>query len=247
MNKKAFILIVLIAGLAISGCIPGFTANQTIVTGSGNLTSENRPVSGFSQIALNGLGNVTVVVGSEESLVVEAEDNLIQYITTEVHGSNLVIGTKNGFQILPKKEIKYKVILKSVEGLTIGGAGNITADNLNLAALSLGVAGTGNIQLAGLQADSLNVQISGAGSIKVDGQSTDLTVGLSGAGNFQGADFKNSTTNVTISGTGNASVWSTGSLSVTISGAGSIQYYGNPNVTKTITGLGIVNDMGDHS
>ncbi|OGO16907.1 MAG: hypothetical protein A2Z14_01960 [Chloroflexi bacterium RBG_16_48_8] len=56
---------------------------QTI-QGSRNIITEARDVGGFNRIELEGMGKVILTQGEEESLTIEADDNLMEYITTEV-------------------------------------------------------------------------------------------------------------------------------------------------------------------
>ena len=61
------------------------------VRGSGDIVTEVREVSDFSEVHLEGSGDVVVEMGENESLTVEADDNLLELITTSVRGSRLVI------------------------------------------------------------------------------------------------------------------------------------------------------------
>ena len=71
-------LIVLIA--ASLACAVPFDAST--VKGSGNVVTKERDVSGFDKVVVSGLGRVIVTQGDEESLTVETDDNLMQYIET---------------------------------------------------------------------------------------------------------------------------------------------------------------------
>jgi hypothetical protein len=54
------------------------------MTGSGNVITESRDVAGFNEIALGGIGTGIVTQGDEEALTIEAEDNLLPPIGSEV-------------------------------------------------------------------------------------------------------------------------------------------------------------------
>jgi hypothetical protein len=54
------------------------------VRGSGNVVEETREVSGVSGVELATLGTLHVEIGESESLRIEAEDNLLEYIETDV-------------------------------------------------------------------------------------------------------------------------------------------------------------------
>ncbi|HZD61139.1 MAG TPA: hypothetical protein VE439_11905, partial [Anaerolineae bacterium] len=61
-------LLLFFAAIYLSSCA-GFGG----VTGSGNVTTESREVSGFNEISLSGRGNLIIEQGNEESLRIEAE------------------------------------------------------------------------------------------------------------------------------------------------------------------------------
>ncbi len=48
------------------------------------MKTESRDVPGFTRLALGTIGELTLVQGEEESLVIEAEDNILPLITSEV-------------------------------------------------------------------------------------------------------------------------------------------------------------------
>ena len=65
-----------------------------LVRGSGDVIVEERDVSDFEEILVTGAGRVIVTQGGSESLSIETDDNLMQYIETEVRGNTLEIGFK---------------------------------------------------------------------------------------------------------------------------------------------------------
>lgn len=54
------------------------------MTGSGNAITESRDAAGFNEIALSGIGSGIVTQGDAEALTIEAEDNLLPPIGSEV-------------------------------------------------------------------------------------------------------------------------------------------------------------------
>ena len=84
--KRHMILAVALTALLLSGC------TLAGVRGSGDLVTESRQVSDFDRVALSGSGQVVITQGAEEGLSVEADDNLMQYVRTEVSGRTLELG-----------------------------------------------------------------------------------------------------------------------------------------------------------
>jgi hypothetical protein len=210
----------LIALLLATGCSGLFNSNVTseVVRGSGNVVTESRPVSGFSRVELAGTGNIIITQGDTESLIVEAEDNLLPYLTTEVRGERLILDQPDNVTLENTEPIIFHVTLIDLAEVGVSGTGSIASDNLDVESLSAYLSGTGTITLAG----------------NVDQQ----TINLSGSGNYQGSDLLSREALITIAGTGNALVNSTDILNATISGTGFVQYLGSPQVTENISGVG---------
>jgi hypothetical protein len=58
----------------------------SVTRGSGQLTTESRPVSGFTKVELSGTGELTIEQTGTESLTISAEDNILPRLTSEVSG-----------------------------------------------------------------------------------------------------------------------------------------------------------------
>ena len=247
MNKKYFLTLsmLIIASVMLSACQLPFV---DVIRGSGNLTTENREVSGFNEIRLDGAGRLVVTQGSTESLVIEAEDNIINELTSDVQGNTLVLGFQDQpwqTSLIPTRTITYTLTVSDLTDITFNGAGDFSMDRLETSSLNLDINGAGQYNIAELMADSLSVEITGTGTISIAGQVTTQTVNIDGAGNYQAADLQTVSTEITINGLGNGTVWASDTLDITINGAGNLNFYGNPSVTQDISGAGDINNQGE--
>jgi hypothetical protein len=206
-----------VAALLLSACnfvVPG------AVVGSGKMASESRPVSGFTKVDLSGFGDMTIDVNGSESLTIEGDDNILPLIVTEVRGDTLHIGFKDRTPVQRVTRLSFKLTAKQLEGLTVSGAGDITANNIDT--------------------PRMEVATSGAGRISMSGKAAEEAITLTGAGSFEGENLLSETASVRTSGVGRAIVNASKTLDVNISGAGAVEYIGNPQVTKQISGVGSV-------
>jgi hypothetical protein len=242
MNRFLFLLTSVAFAFVIGAC--GINLNINVEKGSGNVITESRQVSGFDRVSLSGIGDVTLVQGSQESLEIEAEDNLVENITTEVRDGTLYINFEEK-TIIPTKAVKFHLNMIDIRGIETKGVSNLESSQIQTDILDISISGTGNINIDDLTADSLTINVSGAGSFTAAGQVQEQEVTMSGAGNYNGEDLQSSTANVTITGLGQVSIWATDNLDVTISGTGGVEYYGNPQVNQQISGLGKVEHKGD--
>jgi hypothetical protein len=209
--------------------------------GSGNVTTEIRQVSGFTGIVLEGSGEVNIEVTGTESLSIEAEDNIIPHLTSNVVGGDLVLGVDGG--ISPTRDIVYTITVASLDTLTIDGSGSMTLPELSAGSFGTRINGSGSMDLTGLAVGELTVEISGSGEVTVAGSADSLEVSIPGSGAFSGDDLTAVSGLVEISGSGSAVVDVTDSLEANVSGSGSIRYLGNPTVETDISGSGSVSPV----
>jgi hypothetical protein len=215
--------------------------------GSGNVVTETRDVSGFRALEIDYPAQVFVKQGNQESLEIEAEDNLLPGLKTEVRNGVLQIfyRTERGKHINPTEVVKITIVAKDLADVEFNSAGELTIDGLETDNLDVSLSGAGNLRLDEVQLQGLGVNLSGAGSMTASGIADNLDVNISGFGDFKGADLHGKVARVNISGAGSATVWVDEDLTAGISGAGSISYYGSASVSKQISGVGGINHVGN--
>ena len=217
-KRSLWIVVLLITGLLATGCEG--TVPFGGLRGSGDLITETRDVRGFDEIVVLGSGKVLVDVTGTESLEIEAEDNLMEFLTTEVIDGRLELGFKSGQLLSPRRDITYTITASQLNGVTIRGSGDIDASNIDT--------------------DTFAVEISGSGDVAPVGTSDHLEVAISGSGRFDGTDLESATGEVRVSGSGNVVVNVTDELDVTVSGSGDVRYIGDPSLNSKISGSGDV-------
>lgn len=218
------------------------------VAGSGVVKTETRQVSDFNTIVLDYPAEVTVRQGKSESLKIEAEDNLLPQLSTEVQSGTLYLKNAEqnwGQRVNPTKPVIVTISVVDLNNIQFPTAGKMLVESLQTDSLAISVSGAGDVTLTDLKASDLNLNLSGAGNLKADGISDTLQLNISGLGNFNGEGLQSQTADINISGAGNAQVWVERQLNAGISGAGSIDYYGSPQVSERISGVGNVRKIGD--
>jgi hypothetical protein len=248
-RRAQFVSLFLLAVLALSltACNQfqvSFSANT--VVGSGKVVSENREVSGFTSVLVTGSGQAQVTVGDSDSLVIEAEDNILPLIESSVQNGKLTIGLKPNTSISTMRGIRYTITVKSLTGVETSGSADITVTNTARAdTFDAATSGSGAITLSDVQATTLNVHTSGSGNIDASGKVDTASITTSGSGNLSGANLQCASANATTSGSGNITLWVTGSLTARTSGSGNVKYYGQPTVTRSESGSGRVTGLGN--
>lgn len=223
MMRKMFLIVGILA-LMTAGC----TFSVRYEEGSGVVIEEERAVSGFERVSFEGIGRVVIVQGDDESLRIEAEDNIMPHIETRVRGRTLEIRFDNE---------RWENIIRPTEPIRF----YLTVTDLSAVFLS----GLGDIEIEDIEVESLDVTLSGAGSIMVSGSVRQQDVNVSGAGAYDAGDLRSEAADVNLSGAGSATVWATDSLDVNITGLGNVSYYGDPTLEQSVSGLGNIESLGE--
>ncbi|MGV8025507.1 MAG: head GIN domain-containing protein [Anaerolineaceae bacterium] len=243
--KKIFRIgiVILVMGIFSACTLP---IQNTSIQGSGNVVREDRSVSGFTGVSLEGIGDLEIIQGDIETLTIEAEDNIIGKIESYVTGSTLHIGIERFINVIPTSGITYTLTVKDLNSIEISGYGDVYISSLTTDRLEVNISGGGRIEIDKLMADYLGVELSGAGDFDLAGVVDQQKITLSGAGSYKASDLQSSAVEIDISGAGSAQLWVTGELDVNLSGVGSLQYYGDAQVQQNISGIGKVIALGAH-
>ena len=223
MLKKNYNYLILIIVLCIlflilislNSCILPFRS----IVGSGKVITEQRAVSNINEVSFDAFGNLFIKQSDTESLTIEAEDNIVSNIKTDVSGNKLIITFKENFIPIPTKQIYITLNIKDLSEVSLSGAGSIVCDNLNTKDFEINSNGAGDIEFK-IKAEKLMSIIKGAGGIKVSGSANNQEIQIIGAGGYMGKDLESSKCKVVITGAGSATVNVKDSLDVTISGVG---------------------------
>ncbi len=259
-NKTALTLVIFVILSSLLACnISVGNTNIETIRGSGKVVSETREVSNISGVELALQGTLHISVGTNESLRIEAEDNLLGYILTDVSGGELVIKTKTGVNLNNTKPINYYLTVTGLKSIAISSSGDIEASDLVSEAFSTSVSSSGdltisslkctslqvrssssgNTSIGNLQADSINVTISSSGDVTIEnGSVPKQDVNISSSGDYQADAVVSSTAQVSISSSGNATVRVSDQLSGRLSSSGNIYYIGNPSVNVSTSSSG---------
>jgi len=206
MKKTVFVIVILLIVLA-SGCK---IENLGGIKGSGNVKTESRNVSGFKEIKAENAVELEITVQKDFSLTIEADDNLLDQVRTEVSGNTLKISTRDS--ITSKNKIKVKVSLPDLTDLDLSGAS------------------TANV--SGVKTDSLKLNANGASRIKIDGEVKSVDATASGASGVDAENLKTENAKANASGASHITVSPTGDLNAEASGASTVTYTVEPKSIK---------------
>jgi hypothetical protein len=213
------------------------------IEGSNVIRTENRTnqVSAFKEIELRGDFdiNFTQDTSINYEVLLEGDDNIIPYISTNVSGERLIIEYNTSKCFNHSNNLDLKIRANDLAKLIIEGSGNTHCNKLITSSLNLQISGSGNISFDDLTLNTLKARISGSGNISLSGTTNTSDISISGSGSFGTYDLLHDTCNATISGSGSIEIAFTNQLNANISGSGNIYYKGDRNkVHKTVSGSG---------
>lgn len=200
------------------------SCSSSQVSGNGKSVTKSRQVNSFNEIKISGAYKVVITQGNIQSVKVTTDSNIEPLVIIDVKGDTLRIHNKKGVGFSLNRPVLVEIAVRKLKRLTISGANQIIASNLNGDKLQVDTNGSIQGSLAG-KVNKLNVQVSGSG--KID------------ASKLVAEDV-----NVRLTGSGQIKVNATDSLNSKITGSGTIAYSGNPNdVDQTIVGSGKLERM----
>ena len=215
----AFLLGGMTVGLLYSIDVFGDSSNSA-TEGSGVPATQARDVVAFNSVELAGSNNVVIRVGENQSVVVRADANLLDRVTTEVQSGRLVVANIPG-SFTTKSPMSVEVTVPTLNALTLTGSGNIAVN--------------------GIETESLEVTLPGSGTLTGIGTATRLDVTVSGSGTVQFTRLVADNVRAVVSGSGSIFIAATKTLDASVPGSGAILYVGNPQeVTKSVTGSGAI-------
>lgn len=197
--------------------------------GNGNMQTQDRNVSGIKGINVGGGFTVELTQGNKESLRIEAEENLLSNIKTEVRNGVLHIYNEDG--VTTNKGMKAYITMRELNSMDIsGGVKVIGKSEFRTDALKLDLSGASNVKLD-INTKELKADMSGASKIELAGKADEVDMNMSGASKVEAADLQAKRVKVEASGASKVKLYATESLDIDASGASFVYYKGSPSIT----------------
>jgi hypothetical protein len=196
------------------------------IYGNGEVKKESRKAMNFSSIRVSTGINVYLSQGDQESITVEADANLHEYIITEIKGGVLHVYTD--VNIRKAEARKVYVTMRTIESIKTSSAGDVeglTPIIADILELSTSSAGDINIEV---KAKEIKASTSSSGDITLRGTADILTGETSSAGDLKASEFTVREAYLSASSAGDIRITVTEKLKARASSAGDIFYGGTP-------------------
>lgn len=224
--KSFIVLLFSILTFSVTSCIINFTG----IDGNGNIITESRNISSFDRVDVSGAFNIVMQQGESESVSIEGDENLMEYIVIENDGNKLLIDTRENLN--PSRDIVITLTFKELSRVEISGACEITNKGLlQFQQIAFDCSGASKCEL-NMEADNCEFDVSGAGKLELNGKAKHVDFDASGAVDIEADEFEVENCTVDLSGAAEADLLVTKTLELDISGAAKLSYYGNAVVTR---------------
>ncbi|MDQ2087768.1 DUF2807 domain-containing protein [Herbivorax sp. ANBcel31] len=179
MNRMSItIFIVFIIFIILSSCV--FVSNPKEIQGSGILTKQEKSFTDFNSLNICSDFNVIVEKGTEYQVVIEADDNLWEYLEIELYEDTLILNWDRDFQF---KENTFNAFIKMPDIKKIETRNDsivkldeefILSDN----SIELNLYNSSMIEGA-IQAKKIDILMKNSSYLKLEGKSKELNLDLS--------------------------------------------------------------------
>ena len=215
MRKLACLVLLTMLAMFAGGCHGNFMAQ---IKGSGKRELQKRDVAPFTSISTEGAFTIEVTCQKDQSLEVEGDDNVLEYVSTAVSGNVLRLKNTKSYSI--SEPVKVRISVPNLEGFSSNGAGRV--------------------DIKGLNNDKFKIDANGAPTIIVSGTTKVIDIGANGAVKVDTTKLHASRGVVDTNGASRVDLDVTDQLDATVNGPSTVTYKGDPVVNKTVRGPGKV-------
>lgn len=218
--------------------------NKNTLKGNGNIKTETRKTSDYESISVSGSFTVKLIQGNEGTLTLSGEENILDYVTTEVENGNLKIKFNKNLNLKLSRKIEVTVPVEEIKSLALSGSGSITSTlQLKSTNFSTAQSGSGKINI-NIDTKKLETALSGSGQLILSGFTENFNIALCGSGNVDSRKMNSEKVVAQISGSGRVNLTTSQSIKAVVSGSGQINYSGNPKIVEEkVSGSGGINKV----
>ncbi len=242
MYKTNWIYLILATVLFLPGCVIDVDVDDddfnNCLAGQGSTVVADFDLDEFSGIKLEIDAEVFVTQGNNQSVSIEAEQNIIDEMELDIRNDNWTIEFDDC--VRRHDDIRIFITIPDLRLLSISGSGLIRGENIfDVDDLKLKISGSGDIDIA-VDADKIDAEITGSGKMLLEGLTNDFDFEISGSGDFRAFNLESLKGDIEVFGSGDSEVRVLDFLDIEINGSGDVYYKGFPALDVEINGSGLV-------
>lgn len=206
------------------------------IEGSMNVVTEYRDIPAFNAIEASGALNVELLQNNKVGLTIEADDNLIELIVTEVTDSVLSIRLKD--KVGKHKALDVKVDLITIQAIKASAGARITSVNTIVGLVLSHIISSGAFSDLDLDFEKITIEASSGAHAALSGKVNDLFLKSSSGAHVDARELKAENATVKSSSGAINHIFVNHEMSIDASSGAIVNYYGQPAIRNQKTSSG---------
>jgi len=206
------------------------------VSGNGNVVTDERSINeSFNEIEVSRGLDVYLTQGDQNSIEVEADENLQEIIVTEVRNNVLEIYADENIRHSQSK--KVYVTFKAVERISSSSGSDVYSTNtIKSEFLELSTSSGSDMELS-IDTEKVSCDSSSGSDLKLSGKTNTLHAEASSGSDIKAGDLTAVSSRVKASSGADITVNTSEELIAKASSGGDIKYFGNPEKVQKSDGV----------
>ena len=232
MKSIKIAAILFVSAIMTTSCID---MSWNSVSGNGNVTTEERPVTeDFTSVRGSAGMDVYLTAGDENKIVVEADENLMPIIKTEIVNGKLKIWADQN--ISRSKSQKVHVTYVKLEGIEASSGADVIGNSVVKSEFLTLKSSSGADLEVDVMAKDLFADVSSGADLKVSGRATKLQAEASSGSDLKARELEVKICEAKASSGADITVHVTDEMVGKASSGGDIKYYGDPTAVSVKDG-----------
>jgi hypothetical protein len=212
------VVVVVIAGLVSTLLLLGDGHLFGEVVGSGNLITKEEQFSDFTVVDAGSGFDVEISNSTSYSVIVTADDNVMEYIEVSKSGDTLKVGVRWGTSF-SSATYKIKITMPALNAIELSGGSQGKIEDFS-------------------SSNPFSIDLSGGSQLTGQGSAGDLTIVESGGSQLHFGGYSVHDVNIQLSGGSQATINLDGTLDADLSGGSQLYYYGDATLGEIETSSG---------
>lgn len=206
------------------------------VRGNGRTTRELRDLPRFEAVAVHAGIHALVETGPQAPVQVDADDNLLPLVVTEVVDGTLQIRFRHDTSVDTGEPVRVRVRAPALHRLDATGGAELRAEVEPGEDLEVRSSGGSEVRVRGLDASRLSVRASGGARVQLSGAADEVRLRISGGTRVRAASLSARAVNVHGSGGASAEIRASDVVRGSLSGGSTVHLIGRASSRVSTSG-----------
>jgi hypothetical protein len=215
-------------------------ASCNFTTGSGNIISEDRSVNNFTELSVGGDFDVEISIGAVTQVKVEADDNIMKYIETNVSGNTLKIRKESNHNF-SDAHMKVYITVPVLAAIRASASADVVVQDVLVSKEKLTFRASSGAEIkVDVDAPEIDVDASSSATVTISGKTRVYKAEASSSADIKSWDLLSENATVNVSSSASARVHASVSLKAKASSSADVIYHGSASVDKSVSSSGSV-------